>query len=273
MSKYLSDSQGAAPNLTAVSLNNNATQTTSPEAGKVKLSFTLDIPYFELASTTIYQLIYGDSTGLVASLNVTTATIASAVFNEAGASTGDVRIEGDTVTHLVFSDASADMVGVGTDTPLTRLHVSQESAATNSVVNVLTVGHNSSGTPASGLGAGVVFLSETSTTPNSQVARITADFSTVTHASRIGRLSLYASDSGGERLGVSISASGSAALVGLYSATPVIRYATTGTTTGFTSGASTAARVDSTYTGNTGATAYTTGDIVRALKLIGILTA
>ena len=45
----------------------------------------------------------------------------------------------------------------------------------------------------------------------------------------------------------------------------------TGETTGFTAGAGTAARVDSTYTGNTGSTAYTVSDIVKALKQVGLL--
>lgn len=61
--------------------------------------------------------------------------------------------------------------------------------------------------------------------------------------------------------------------VGLFGATPVGQQSTTGTTTGFTAGTGTAANDDSTFTGNTGSTAYTVGDIVLALKNIGILAA
>jgi len=46
-----------------------------------------------------------------------------AVFNEQGTSTGDVRIEGDTDANLLFTDASADSVGVKTSTPNSRLQV------------------------------------------------------------------------------------------------------------------------------------------------------
>lgn len=61
--------------------------------------------------------------------------------------------------------------------------------------------------------------------------------------------------------------------LGLWNATPVVQYATTGTSTGFTAGGGTAATSLSTFTGNTGSAAYTTGDVVRALKLAGIMAA
>lgn len=44
------------------------------------------------------------------------------VINEAGADK-DFRVEGDTDTNLIFSDASADFVGIGTGTPGSKLDV------------------------------------------------------------------------------------------------------------------------------------------------------
>jgi hypothetical protein len=65
--------------------------------------------------------------------------------------------------------------------------------------------------------------------------------------------------------------------LGFFNATPIIQYATTGTTTGFTlvgpDAAATRVQSNSTFTGNTGTTAYTVGDIVRALKLLGLIAA
>lgn len=59
--------------------------------------------------------------------------------------------------------------------------------------------------------------------------------------------------------------------LGFYGATKVAQPATTGTVTGFTAGSGTAAKDDSTYTGDTGTAAYTVGDIVKALKALGLL--
>ncbi len=59
--------------------------------------------------------------------------------------------------------------------------------------------------------------------------------------------------------------------IGFWNATPVGQYATTGTLTGFTAGSGTASKDDSTFTGNTGTAAYTVGDVVKALKLAGIM--
>lgn len=61
--------------------------------------------------------------------------------------------------------------------------------------------------------------------------------------------------------------------LGFFGATPVAQPDTTGTTTGFTAGSGTAVLDDSTFTGDTGSTAYTIGDVVKALKDLGLLAA
>jgi parallel beta-helix repeat protein len=61
--------------------------------------------------------------------------------------------------------------------------------------------------------------------------------------------------------------------LGFYNATPVIQPSTTGTTSGFTAGAGSAVDSAATFTGNTGSIAYTIGDIVKALKTLGLLAA
>jgi hypothetical protein len=72
---------------------------------------------------------------------------------------------------------------------------------------------------------------------------------------------------------VTVTATLTGSTAGFFGATPVVQPDTTGTTTGFTAGSGTAVLDDSTFTGNTGTAAYTIGDIVKALKDLGLLAA
>jgi hypothetical protein len=55
---------------------------------------------------------------------------------------------------------SSENVGIGTSSPSVNLEITESGSATNSVADVLKLNHITSGTAASGLGAGVVFSSE-----------------------------------------------------------------------------------------------------------------
>ena len=59
--------------------------------------------------------------------------------------------------------------------------------------------------------------------------------------------------------------------IGFYGATAVVQPNTTGTTTVTSAGSGTALKADTTSTGGTGSTAYTTADVIRALKALGLL--
>lgn len=62
-------------------------------------------------------------------------------------------------------------------------------------------------------------------------------------------------------------------LIGFHGTAAVAQHSTTGQTAGFTQNTLTAVLDGSTFTGGTGATAYTIGDVVRALKLKGLMAA
>ena len=59
--------------------------------------------------------------------------------------------------------------------------------------------------------------------------------------------------------------------IGFFNATPVVQQSGTGETTGTTGGSGTALHTNATITGGVGSTAYTIGDIVKALKNLGLL--
>ena len=113
--------------------------------------------------------------------------------------------------------------GIGTAVPGTLIHGLLSSAATNAVTNVLTIGHNSTGTAANGFGAGQAFTLATSTTADQSAARIQVLWNYATHASRKADLVLTAYDSGGEREGIRIRGDGSGPAIGFFGAAPAAR--------------------------------------------------
>ena len=66
---------------------------------------------------------------------------------------GDVRL----ASGAVNAKASTSRLGIGTNNPDVTLQAERESAATNSVTNLLRLTSTSSGTPAAGIGAGIEF--------------------------------------------------------------------------------------------------------------------
>jgi len=69
-----------------------------------------------------------------------------------------IRFDTGGTERAIIDDSG--QVGIGTSSPADPLHVSTDDATTNAVVDVLRVEHTTTGTAASGLGAGQVFYVE-----------------------------------------------------------------------------------------------------------------
>lgn len=129
-----------------------------------------------------------------------------------------------------------------------------------------------SGTPAAGFGVKYAVLGQSDTTTGQDLGSLVWSWATATNASRKSRFIVNVSDAANDREVLRGEASGSAPMIGFLGATAIVRPAGTGETVGFTAGAGTAVKDDSTFTGNVGATAYRISDIVKALKNLGLLT-
>jgi hypothetical protein len=95
-------------------------------------------------------------------------TSGQVVFNDAGADV-DFRVEGDTDANLLFVDASTDRVGIGTNTPASKLHI-QANANAISVDDGLSVRNSNSGSSA---GARIALGNDVGTAPGLQLASST----------------------------------------------------------------------------------------------------
>lgn len=103
---------------------------------------------------------------------------------------------------------------------------------TNNLLSGLTLQHLTSGTPTVGFGGVINFQGHSSNNTLRTQAQIYGDWLVATDGSQQGRLRGLASDSVGPRTGITISANGSAVVVGLFGSTGVTRPAITGVRTG-----------------------------------------
>jgi hypothetical protein len=80
-------------------------------------------------------------------------------------------------------------------------------ANTNSAADRLVIRTNSTGTPAAGFGGSILFQGKSSTTDNRDIARINANWTSATDATRASQLSIFLANSGAlsERLRIGIS--------------------------------------------------------------------
>ncbi len=132
--------------------------------------------------------------------------------------TGMWRVGANT---LGFSTNAIQKVNIGSDG---ATWIRGDDAGTNAVLNVLTIGHNTSGTPAAGYGTGLVFQGESTTTVDTTMADEQVSWVVPTHASRTAKRVFSIYDTAA-RTAMTMQASGSAAMLGLYSATPVVQAA------------------------------------------------
>ena len=183
----------------------------------------------------------------------------------------DMTIGGSSVVALstvTSTSSNALTVGAnGTTNPALNVDASASSAATG--INIVSAAASS--------GVAIVVLSSTT---NEQLkidakgsGKITLGTTSTGNIELKRNTDISAKNIITDTSTGTIIATGTTQKLGFFNASPVAQQSTTGTVAGFTAGASTAVLRDSTFTGNSGSTAYTIGDVVLALKNLGFLAA
>lgn len=156
-------------------------------------------------------------------------TEASLEIRNNGASDIGIYANGSISTNSGLNVGTATGAGVGQISAISAspspLTATVSDAVTNASTRIVSLTHNSTGTPAAGFGASIRFGLETTTTEDQLAAEVVAQWATATHASRKGALVFQAVDSAGAREGLRIEASGSAAMIGFYGVAPIARQA------------------------------------------------
>lgn len=141
-------------------------------------------------------------------LRVNAGGTALEYFTPAGGA-GDI-VNGGNTTGAAVTIGTNDDFGLNLETAgVTRLAITGDAttggavtitnvtANTNTVQDILTLQTNSTGTAAASFGGGILFQGESSTTDNRDIAKISAEWSTATDASRTSHVGVYAVYNGG----------------------------------------------------------------------------
>jgi hypothetical protein len=173
---------------------------------------------------------------------------------------------GDQLSIVGSVDRNQLIVTGFTTQTLPLAHMIDNTAVTNAIRNVLQLEARSTGTAAAGFGPGLPFYAETATNSTyQQQGLISTSWIDATNASRKAKMSLSVYDTAA-RLGIEIEASGTAPMLGFYGVAPVVRATNAVAAGAFVTNTSGILNDTATFGG------YTIGQIVQALKNIGILT-
>jgi hypothetical protein len=138
-----------------------------------------------------------------------------------------------TTTGTIALDVSVDHAFTATQS------IFLNNGVQGSITDALSISHDTTGTPANGIGVGVSFSGETSTTVDQSIGKISAVWSDVTHATRTGYFTFQLTNSGTPGTAMRLFASGGLSVnnttdpgAGIISANTGYRVGTAGSTSG-----------------------------------------
>lgn len=129
-------------------------------------------------------------------------------------------------TYAWYWNGSA--LAIGHAAPINLLTPIKEDTATNTVTNVIAIGHNSTGTPAAGFGTAITFFAESATVVNRNLGRLYFEWVTATDSGRASKGRVTAFYETTERTALSWAATSSEAQLGFFATTPAGKQTVTG---------------------------------------------
>jgi len=180
---------------------------------------------FNSASNTLNIGFGGDN-----SYNIQTQQLRGIVLPGGGAGpryfawNGNTASAGTTVhdTALTRNAAAVVEVNNGTAGQWGALKAGMRDSGTNTITDGLTLGHQSTGTPAAGLGSAIQINIDTTTTADVNAVRLTGEWVVATHASRTARYKINVYDTASREC-LRCEASGSAPMIGVLGAAAVVQ--------------------------------------------------
>lgn len=141
-----------------------------------------------------------------------------------GATQGDATLSR---AHLSIPNGGLNL-GAATGAAAGQIRATASTAATNTRVTGLILDHQTSATPAAGLGVELEFRAESTTTTSQTIGLLSARWAEATHASRRGEIAFLISDATTFRVPLFIGSNGAEATIGVLGANPVSRQTVTG---------------------------------------------
>lgn len=197
-----------------------ATATDASRKGKVEY-----VVWDTSASVAMTHEANGSGVPKISFFGVTTVVRAGATDDIKDALTNYGLLQGTSASPLNL-DGGTLTAGVINNTGIVTTTVND--ATTSNFTAVLNLAHNTTGTPASGIGVAIEFFTETSTTPDTLVGRIRSELTTVTHASRVARMIFAVIDAAATRNILTLGANGSAAEIGFFGTGTTTKQTVTG---------------------------------------------
>jgi hypothetical protein len=183
-----------------------------------------------------YKFTNGASTlgGISASVIGSTSTVQVECSN-ASSTNNQLQLVVPGTNIVLFDSSIADPVRITGSTRITgglsvgttgaadgTIAATVTDAATTTDATVLTLGHNTSGTPGVNFGTTLLMTGESTTTPDRSIAALVSRWATATDASRKGRLDFFVYDTAA-RFAMRLETNGSAPMIGFLGAAAVSR--------------------------------------------------